>query len=354
LIVGPSVTATAERVAEQVRRLVGSALVRDRATGMPRLAGAGDVAILFRTRDAHQEFEKALARQGVSTYVYKGLGFFDAPEVQDVVALLRYLADPDSDLRAAAFLRSRIVRVSDGALAEVAPRVARAVLDPDPPEALASASEDDRRVFGEVRARVPAWLSLVDRTTPTALLDLVLGETAYAYETRGIGRRQARENLKKLRAIVARFQNRGYATLASVAAHLDELAEGDESNAAIDAQDSVSLMTVHAAKGLEFPIVFLVNMNRGTGSTRAPIRVAMGADGEPSVAVADYQSEADEDTQAREREESKRLLYVAMTRARDALYLCGVVRDGQFRPTRGSLGEVLPQSLRDAISAAPY
>ena len=78
-LVAPSVTATADRVAAEIRRLVGSATVRDRTTGLARPAGAGDVAILFRTRDAHQEFEKALEREGVPTYVYKGLGFFDAP-----------------------------------------------------------------------------------------------------------------------------------------------------------------------------------------------------------------------------------------------------------------------------------
>ena len=135
--------------------------------------------------------------------------------------------------------------------------------------------------------------------------------------------RQARENLKKLRAMVRRHQNRGYATLERVAAHIEQLAVGDESNAAIDAHDAVSLMTVHASKGLEFPIVFVVNMNRGTGNSRAPIRVAPDVKGEPSVAIADYQSEADEDSVAKEREETKRLLYVALTRARDRLYLSG-------------------------------
>ena len=64
--------------------------------------------------------------------------------------------------------------------------------------------------------------------------------------------------------------------------------------------------------------------------------------GEPSVAIADYQSEADEDAQAREREETKRLLYVALTRARDRLYLSATVKDGVCRMGTGSLGEVLP------------
>ena len=90
----------------------------------------------------------------------------------------------------------------------------------------------------------------------------------------------------------------------------------------------------------------------GTGNTRAPIRVGLDGADEPSVAIADYQSETDEDAAAREKEETKRLLYVALTRARDRLYLAATVANGRCRTTRGSLGEVLPRSLVSLFVAA--
>jgi ATP-dependent exoDNAse (exonuclease V) beta subunit len=236
------------------------------------------------------------------------------------------------------------------------PPLAASLLAAEAPLAAASAAgamgPEDRRVLDHLRLAIPAWLARVDRVQPSELLAGILEETGYSDEIAGARHRQARENLKKLAGMIRRFQNRGYATLARVADHLEQLAVGDESNAALDAHDAVSLMTVHAAKGLEFPIVFLVNLGRGTGNTRAPIRVASDAAGDASVAVADYQSEADEDAVAREREETKRLLYVALTRARDRLYLSGVVANGTFRATRGSLGEVLPASLKVVLTQA--
>jgi ATP-dependent helicase/nuclease subunit A len=185
------------------------------------------------------------------------------------------------------------------------------------------------------------------------VLEQVLDETAYLVETRGPRVRQARENLKKIRSMVRRVQNGGYTTMSRLAEHLDRLTAGDESNAVIDAGDSVSLMTIHAAKGLEFPVVFVVNLSRGTGGGRRAIRLVSDADsGQAWLSVGDFQSEADEDAKAKDREETKRLLYVALTRARDRLYLASEVKDARWRAFGGSLGDIMPPGIKARFEAA--
>jgi ATP-dependent exoDNAse (exonuclease V) beta subunit len=242
--------------------------------------------------------------------------------------------------------------VSDAAIVLLGRRLADALVLPAPPVELAQLDDEDRSVMERVRRALPRWLAMVDRMPPSELLDEVLREIGYAFEMRGSRQRQARENAKKLRALIRKVENRGYATLERIADFLDDLAVGDESNAVVDAIDAVSLMTVHAAKGLEFPIVFVVNMQRGAGGPRAPIRVLADGYGTPSVSIGDFESEADEDGTAREREETKRLLYVAVTRARDRLYLAAAVKDGVFKPGRGSLGEVLPPRFGGRFESA--
>ena len=208
-------------------------------------------------------------------------------------------------------------------------------------------------MLDQLCASLAGWLPLVDRVPPSELLDRILADAAYAFELRGARRPQARENLKKIRAMARRLQNRGYATMARVAEHLARLSAGDESNAAVDALDSVNLMTVHAAKGLEFPIVFVTNLHRGTGGHGDPVVIVPArAGGRQLVSVGGSLPEADDAVRERDREETKRLLYVAVTRARERLYLGAVLKDGRFQAKAGSLGEVLPASLRDAFTRA--
>ena len=347
--------ACAAGVAQEIARILRDDSVRDKRAGVPRPARPGDIAVLFRSRASHREFERELELQRIPTYVYKGLGFFDADETKDLMALIRFLANPVSDLRAAAFLRSRFLRVSDPGLAVLAPRLAEALVSGSPDET--GLDEEDRRVLQLARTFVPQWLDQVDRVPPAELLDRVIADTAYAFELRGPRQAQAWENVKKMRGLVRRIQNRGYATLPRIADHLDSLTAGDESNAVLEALDAVNLMTVHASKGLEFPIVFVVNLAKGASGPPRPVRVIADADDAPSVSVGPFVSEMDEADRAREKHETRRLLYVALTRARDRLYLSSALKAGEMVPGRGSLGEVFPQSLKTlfkhAASALP-
>jgi superfamily I DNA/RNA helicase len=156
-----------------------------------------------------------------------------------------------------------------------------------------------------------------------------------------------------MRSLIRRIQNRGYATLARIADHIDALTPGDESNAILEALDAVNLMTVHAAKGLEFPIVFVVNLARGATGPPDPIRVRVdGEGGEPAVSIGPFVSDTDEAERDREKQETRRLLYVAFTRARDRLYLSSSLKEGVLIPGRGSLAEVLPDSVREVFNRA--
>jgi ATP-dependent helicase/nuclease subunit A len=342
----------AKVVASEIARILREDTVRDKKTGVPRPATPGDIAILFRSRASHREFEHELEIESIPTYVYKGLGFFDADETKDLMAMIRYLANPVSDLRAAALLRSRFIRLSDRALATLAPALASALIDPVPPAGLAALSDEDGKVLEIARRFAPGWISLVDRIPPAELLEIILTDTAYAYELRGPRQLQAWENVKKMRSLVRRIQNRGYATVGRIADHLDSLTAGDESNAVLEALDAVNLMTVHASKGLEFPIVFVVNLAKGASGPPKPVRVIVGDDDAPSVSVGPFVSEMDEADRQGEKHETRRLLYVALTRARDRFYFSSALKEGVMMPGRGSLGEVLPQSIKDLFAKA--
>jgi ATP-dependent helicase/nuclease subunit A len=352
LIVAEDSEATAHAVAAEIARLLASGAVRDRTTGLPRPAAPGDIAILFRSRDAHREFERALEARAIPAYVYKGLGFFDADEVKDLVALIRFLAAPASDLRAAAFARSRLVALSDHALARLAPRLAATFTAAVEPETVAGLDPADATRVAQVRAWLAAWLPLVDRFPPADVLDHVLAASGYGDVLAGPRLEQARENVKKLRGLARRVSNRGYATMARLADHIDRLATGDEANAVREAVHAVNLMTVHASKGLEFQIVFVVNIGRGVNRRRSPVRVHLSGDdegGAASVSIEDFLSEQDTLEPELEREETKRLLYVALTRARDRLYLSAAAKDGTVRMGTHSLGQSLPPSLQQQV-----
>ena len=354
LIAEPTMAGCASAVAAEVERLLKTATVRTK-DGPPRPARPDDVAILFRARAGHQFFEDALESRGIRTYVYKGLGFFDAPEVQDLQALLRVLAQPESDLRAAEFLRSRFVRLSDAGLVHLAPRFASALSGSssidgeDPRERL---DPLDRALLDAARAGIARWRRLADHLPPSEVVDTAVRESGYVFEMRGRRLIQARENVKKVRALIRRVENRGYATLHRIAEYFETLRAGDESNAILEASGCVNLMTLHAAKGLEFPIVFLVNLQApGRGRSAGFTIIERGPFEEPEVAFTSNDATKLEDN--RDAEELRRLLYVGVTRARDRLYFAAELDPkGQVRRSARSLANLLPASFVSLFAEA--
>ena len=343
----------AEAVAGEIAALLAAGQVRRKDGAVRRAVRPEDVAILFRTRESHREFESALGRRAIPAHVCKGIGFFDAEEIKDVRALARFLANPASELRAAALLRSRLVGLSDPGLLALAGALSPALAAGDLPPPAAALEADDRRVLALARRGLRAWIGLVDRLPPAEVLDRVLCDAAYAFELRGPHAAQAQANLGRLRGLVRRIQNRGYATMARVADQLDRLSAGSMSNAVVETSDAVSLMTVHAAKGLEFPIVFLVDLGRGIRTHQPPVRVvADRGDGQPAVTVWPYRDEAGDEERQRDVEETKRLLYVAATRPRDRLYVSAVVEGGVPKFNPGSFGSVLPPRLAAVFQQA--
>ena len=122
-----------------------------------------------------------------------------------------------------------------------------------------------------MRDSVAMWIELADQLPPPTV-DRVLPSCAAS--SAGPGFRQARENLKKIRGLIRRIPESWLPHARPALGLLRGLvAGGDESNAIIDAADAVNLMTVHAAKGLEFPVVFVVNI--GSGNTRDDVRVSL-------------------------------------------------------------------------------
>jgi ATP-dependent helicase/nuclease subunit A len=317
----------------------------------------GDVAILFRRLTQVAVYERALRDAGIPYRLARGGGFYQAPEVRDLGELLASLAEPDDDVAWAALLRSPLCAVTDGSLLRLArlglpslPRRAEAELREAVPEP-AEAARLLRFVAAWRELRAARDRLAVDALLTTAVDALDLDAALLAAPD---GERRL-QNLEKALALAARFGAAG-GTAAELAAHLRAQAARPprEPEADLEPEDAVALLTVHQAKGLEWPVVFVPDL--GARSRSDSRRAAFGPDGrltvarfdperEEWIATASLEEARDEDRRAAAAE-SRRLLYVALTRARDYLVLSGE-GTGRSEPTWRAL-------VDGAVDAEPY
>ena len=322
--------AEAEAVADLCSRLAGHWQVRDKdAKGATRHCRLGDIALLAPVGTDLWRFEQALENRGIAVSTQAGKGFFRRQEVKDLIALARTLADGRDTLALGALLRSPLVGLSETELLDVAEALPP---DPERPDRLRHLNlwTDPHEIpHGLARDALEILQSLGRRarsTTPYALLSDAVALLAVRPHLRlrhRSGAERALANVDLFLEMSRAYDVRGLRAFSGeMRANWQDAARRVEGRP--DAEEhSVALITIHAAKGLEWPVVIPINMTgapkskSGLSYDRRSQRFSVPIFGS---APPDYEAISgwnDEEL----RRERVRLWYVAATRARDLLVL---------------------------------
>lgn len=360
-----SKAAEAEAVAELCARLIGSHQVHDHKTGEIRLCRPGDIALLAPTGNGLWRFEEALERRGVPVATQAGKGFFWRQEIQDLIALTRVLANPRDTLALGALLRGPLVGLTDEVLLDMAWAQPRNDGQEGPGRFTLWADLDHVAdpVAKDALARLQGLAKRGNATTPHDLLSQAVAEMRVRPTLLARHQGQAERALANIDLYLTMARPYAIRGLRAFAEAMTSAWEDDSKagEGRPDAQEeSVSLYTMHAAKGLEWPIVLPVNTSTGLmnsvgavierGTSHLYCKVFGVAPAGHDQATSDEKEEI-----TRER---VRLWYVAATRARDLLILprssSGIDAKswlGVVELTIGDLPGVAVSTYADAVPA---
>jgi ATP-dependent helicase/nuclease subunit A len=333
----------------------------------------GDVVVLVRATASLRLLEEALEEQGVPTYVVGGRGYWSSEQVRDGLAWLRVLANPLDEPALLTVLASPFCGAGTDALVLLAAAgreaggLWAALRAGGPPPAPLDRAQAGR--IAAVGALLETERQQAERTPVDVLLERAVAATGYdlAILARDGGERRF-ANLRKLMRLARAYEAtegpdlRGFLAYAAA----QDLAAAREGEAALesDGLEAVRLMTIHRAKGLEFPVVCLADLGRTAAPGRS--RLLLGEDGTAglrlaplgggeTVPTAAWQRLADADALA-EAEEERRLMYVAMTRAQEKLILAGATDAGRWpepRPGGAPIDWIVRAIAGDPASAFP-
>ncbi len=312
-------------------------------------AAPREIVLLTRATTDMRCYERALEDRGVPTYVIGGRGYWSHPQVIDLLAYLRALANPRDQEALYTVLVSPLVGVSLDALVLLAAAARDADREPwsvlsegrDLLHEIASVEREQLATFAD---RFGAERELAARASVEELIERALAQTGYDLATLALAGGERRlANVRKLMRLGREYAAsygpdlRGFLEFV----HARTMAGGgaaEESEAPVEGEalDAVRLMTIHRAKGLEFEIVCVADLGRETPRGRSSDILVVGRDGRVGlrlawpgtgkpVPVLDHRSLCDEYQEADAAEE-RRLFYVAMTRARERLILSGAAR----------------------------
>jgi DNA helicase-2/ATP-dependent DNA helicase PcrA len=295
-----------------------------------------DVAVFYRTNAQSRVFEEVFIRVGLPYKVVGGVRFYERREVRDALAYLRMLANPDDVVSLRRIVNTPKRGIGDRAIAAVEVHAERestgfwqALQQVDQVYGLQPRSMNAIKAFVRL---MESLRTLVDAGTgPATVLQAVLEQTGYLAELQASHDPQDEsrvENLSELEAVAHEFEEAAPdGSLADFLEQVALVADTDDIPEATEDGGVVTLMTLHTAKGLEFPVIFLTGMEDGV----FPHMRSLG--------------------NGAELEEERRLAYVGITRARERLYLSrAVMRSAwgspQWNPPSRFLEEV-PDELID-------
>ena len=277
-----------------------------------------DVAVLVRNSEVMAVFAAAFDKAGIPYLVNRGKGFYETREVNDLTCLLRVIANPRDEISLAAVLRSPLVAASDESLLRLkimGDNLGASVMRPG-----AEFDDEDSGKLARFRDRLREWRIRREYVSFDRLLLAAIDDCGYP----------GGPNVDKFLA-----QARDAASRMSLDEFVEELALVRASNpreadaTPEDSANAVQVMTVHSAKGLEFPMVFVAALHKGVNTNAAVVtfspRIGLGARWRNPAVREDkddlFQHEIRQERAKRENAESHRLLYVAMTRAEQQLVL---------------------------------
>ncbi len=314
----------------------------------------GDIAVLLRSRANLLDIEQALRRWNIPFKTVKGTGYWERQEIYDFYHLLCFLADPASDFYLTAVLRSELFLVPDDLLFLLAQLEGENLWEKL--NGISESTDFSTEVKEElirIRNLLKKWLSLRDFVPLGELLRTVLDDLHYAAQIGAqINGRQLLANIEKFVERVFNFYKNGINGLRELIAQIEVFFEEDmrEGEPQINLEDrtAVKLMTIHAAKGLQFPVVFIPYLN--TRSTARSNQQTVFLEQEIGLACKLREESGvlndnfallnllKLEKKKRELAEAKRVFYVGVTRASNYLFLSARIKE---RPEKTSALEWL-------------
>jgi len=336
----------AKAIARRVRELVDAGV-----------AAAGEIVLLFAAGTDAERYEAALRAAGLPTYRATGRGYFGQQQVVDLLAYLRLLHNRYDDEALVTVLASPFVGVSNDGLVHIRRQASKRPLftgiERSLPEQLC---EGDERLVRAFKQRYERLVAASARTSLERLCEEIVSAHDYdlAVLAQWDGKRRY-ANLRKLMRLARSYEAlRGPDVEGFVKFIRDQEAVGASQLEAVSEEegaDAVRLLTIHAAKGLEFKVVIVADAGRDTGGPPSADEIIVRPDGRFGFRVVDPKSgkkrpvldyEAVREAEREdERAERLRLYYVAMTRAIDRLIVSGAIDPEKARDLDTPIGWVL-------------